>query len=156
ASSIDPAAANFTAAPLAEYNGLLLFPLKVAASLLAALGVIAFLLAGVGLYGVISYSVSRRTRELGIRIALGARPGEVFGTVLREGLLLTAAGVAAGLALALASMRLLASLLVGVSPFDLTTFAASALFLAAVAAIATFLPAHRATRIEPLTALRSE
>jgi predicted permease len=153
---IDPNASSFSAAPLAEYNSLLLFPLKVAASLLAALGAIAFLLAGVGLYGVIGYAVSQRTRELGIRVALGARPREVLGIVLRDGMLLTAGGVASGLILALASMRLLASFLVDVSPYDSLTFAGASLFLIGVSTIATLFPARRATRIEPAAALRSE
>jgi predicted permease len=156
AAAIDPNASSFTAAPLAEYNALLLFPLKVAANILAALAVIAFLLAGVGLYGVISYAVTQRRRELGIRMALGARPRAVLGAVARDGLLLTAGGVACGLALALVSMRLLGGLLVGVSPFDPLTFAVASLFLIGVAAIACFLPALRAARTEPLAALRSE
>ena len=155
-STLDANASSFTAAPLAEYNALLLMPLKLAASMLAALGVIAFLLAAVGLYGVMSYAVSQRTREMGIRMALGARPREVLGAVVREGMLLTAGGVAIGVALALASMRLLAGFLIGVSPFDPLTFAAASLFLGAVAAVASFLPAHRATRIDPFKALRSE
>jgi ABC-type antimicrobial peptide transport system permease subunit len=154
--ALDPNASSFTAAPLTEYNALLLLPLKLAANLLAALGVIAFLLAGVGLYGVMSYSVSQRTHELGIRMALGAKPREVLGIVVRQGMLLTGGGVVIGLALALASMRLLASLLVDVSPFDPLTFLAASLFLAAVAAVACSLPAHRATRIDPFTALRSD
>lgn len=154
--ALDPNASSFTAAPLAEYNALLLLPLKLAANLLAALGVIAFLLAGVGLYGVMSYAVSQRTHELGIRIALGAKPREVLGIVVRQGMLLTGGGVVIGLALALASMRLLASLLVDVSPFDPLTFLAASLFLAAVAAVACTLPAHRATRIDPFAALRSD
>ena len=156
AAAIDPNASSFTAAPLAEYNALLLFPLKLAASLLAALGLIAFLLAGVGLYGVMSYAVGQRTHEMGIRMALGAKPRAVLGIVARQGMLLTAGGVAIGLALSLASMRLLAAFLVGISPFDPLTFAAASLFLAAVAAVASLLPAHRATRIDPFTALRAE
>lgn len=156
AAAIDPGAANFTAAPLSEYNALLLFPLKVAASLLAVAGVIAFLLAGVGLHGVMSYAVSQRTQEMGIRMALGARPREVMGIVVRQSLLLTGAGVAGGLFLSLVSMRALGSLLVGVHPFDPLTFAAASLFLCAVAAVASFLPARRATRIDPFTALRSD
>ncbi len=156
AAAVDPNASSFTAAPLAEYNALLLFPLKLAASLLAVLGAIAFLLAGVDLYGVMSYAVGQRTQEMGIRMALGARPREVLGIVVRQGMLLTAGGVAIGVALSLASMRLLAAFLVGVSPFDALTFAAASLFLAAVAAVASFLPARRATRIDPFTALRSE
>ena len=153
---LDPNSAGFTAAPLAEYNALLLFPLKLASTLLTVLGVFAFLLAGVGLYGVMSYAVGQRTHEIGIRMALGARPGQVLGGIARQGLLLTAAGVAIGLALAFISMRTLSSFLVGVSPFDPLTFLAASVFLAAVAAVAGFLPAHRATRIDPFTALRSE
>jgi predicted permease len=154
--AVDPNASGFTAAPLAEYNALLLLPLKLASSLLAALGAIAFLLAGVGLYGVMSYSVSQRTQEMGIRMALGARPRQVMGSVMRDGMLLTAAGVAAGMVLALASMRLLASFLVGVGPFDPPTLVAATLFLIAVAALASFLPARRATDIDPFAILRSE
>ncbi len=156
AMALDPNSGGFSAAPLAEYNELLLIPLKLAAGLLAALGVIAFVLSAVGLYGVMSYTVSQRTRELGIRMVLGARPREVLGVVVRQGMLLAGAGVAGGLLLALASMRLLGTFLVGISPFDPLTFLAAALFLGAVAAIASFLPAHRATRMDPATALRSE
>jgi predicted permease len=154
--ALDPNAGGLTAAPLAEYNALLLFPLKLAASLLAALGVMAFLLAAVGLYGVMSYAVSQRTHEIGIRMALGARPRQVLGALLRRGALLVSGGLAIGLMLALASMRALAAFLVGISPFDPLTFIAASLFLAAVAVVAGFLPARRATRIDPFTALRSE
>jgi predicted permease len=154
--SLDPHAGAFTAAPLAEYNELMLIPLKLAASLLAALAIIAFLLAGVGLYGVTSYTVSRRTRELGIRIALGAKPAAVLGIVVREGMLLALGGVACGLALVAASMRLVAGFLAGVGPFDPLTIGCASLFLIGVTAIASFVPARRATRIEPVTALRSE
>jgi predicted permease len=156
AAATDPYASGFTAAPMTEYNALLLLPRKVAASLLSFLGVIAFLLAGVGLYGVVSYSVSQRTQELGIRIALGARPHEVLGTVMREGIVLTAAGVAIGLGLSVVTMRLVSGLLFAVSPFDPGTFASASLFLAAVAAAASILPARRASRLDPFTALRAE
>jgi len=142
--------------PLADVNVMQLFSLKLAASLLAALGVIAFLLAAIGVYGVMSCSVNQRTQEMGIRMALGARPRQVLRIVVRQGLLFTAVGVAAGLALALASMRLMEFLLVGVSPFDPLTFVAVCLFLAGVAALASLLPALRATRVDPFTALRSE
>ena len=157
--AIDPNASGFTAAPLAEYNALLLFPLKLAASLLAALGAIGFLLAGVGLYGVMSYAVGQRTQEMGIRMALGAKPRTVLGIVVRQGMLLTAGGVAVGLSLSLASMRLLASFLVGVSPFDPLTFAAASLFLAAVAALPVSSPpaAPRAsTRSRPCAASKPQ
>jgi putative ABC transport system permease protein len=156
ASAIDPGAAGFTAAPLAEHNALLLMPMKLATSLLAALGAIALALAGVGLYGVISFTVSQRTRELGIRIALGAKPREVLGAVAREALALTCGGVVCGLAVAALSMRLLSEFLAGVSPFDPATFAAAALFLVVVAGVASVAPAARATRIQPISALRSE
>jgi ABC-type antimicrobial peptide transport system permease subunit len=152
--AIDPNATGFTAAPLADYNALLLLPLKLASGLLTALGAIAFVLAAVGLYGVMSFSVSQRTREMGIRMALGAQPQTVVGVVMRQGMLLTAAGVVAGAALSLASMKLLAMFLVGVSPSDPLTFGAASLFLTSVAAIASYLPARRATRVDPFTAIR--
>jgi hypothetical protein len=156
ASGIDPNAASLIAAPLAEYNAVLLLPLKVAASLLAVLGLIALVLAGVGLYGLMSYSVSQRTQELGIRIALGANPGNIVGLVLRQAVVLSATGLAAGLGLALVSMRLVSSFLVGISAFDATTFVLAALFLASVAALSSSLPALRATRVDPHAALRDE
>jgi len=154
--ALDPSAAGFTAAPLTEFNDLLLLPLKLAASLLMILGGIALLLAAVGLYGVMSCAVSQRTQEMGIRMALGAMPRAVWGSVVGQGMLLAVCGLAIGLVLALASMRLLAKALIGVSPFDPLTFAAAVVFLAAVAAVASFVPAHRATRIDPYVALRSE
>jgi ABC-type antimicrobial peptide transport system permease subunit len=156
AGAIDPNAASFGAAPMTEYNEVLLLPRKLAASLLNFLGLIAFVLAGVGLYGVISYSVSQRTQELGIRMALGARPHEVLRTVLREGVILSSAGIGIGLGLAAVSMRLVSSLLFGVSPFDPIVFVLASLFLTAVALTASFLPAHRATKLDPFAALRAE
>jgi predicted permease len=156
AAAIDPNASSFSAAPLVEYNALLLLPQKLAASLLNVLGAIAFLLAGVGLYGVVSYSVSQRTQELGIRMALGANPREVLGTVLRDGFVLTGIGIAVGLALSLVSMRLVSGFLFGVGAFDPGTFLMATLFLAAVAVVASILPARRASRVDPYTALRTE
>jgi predicted permease len=156
ATDIDRNAAEFTAAPLADQNALLLIPIKLTASLLTALAVIALLLAGVGLYGVISYAVSQRTRELGIRIALGAKPREVLRIIAREGMVLTSAGLFCGLAMAVASMRILSRFLVGISPFDLPTFAAATLFLIAISMLASVVPAVRAARIRPNAALRSD
>ena len=124
--------------------------------LLGAFAAVALLLAAVGIYGVMAYSVSRRTHEIGIRIALGARPAEVLRLVVRQGLVVALAGTAAGAAGAAALTRLMATLLYGVAPTDLLTFAAVAGLLIAVAVFASWLPARRATRIDPLSALRYE
>jgi ABC-type antimicrobial peptide transport system permease subunit len=108
-----------------------------------------------GLYGVISYVVSQRTREFGIRIALGARPADVQGMVLRQGVLLAFVGVIVGLAGAFAATRALSNLLFGVSSRDPITFVVGPLVLAVVAVAASYLPARRATKANPLDALRS-
>src|SRR5262249_44902237 len=121
-----------------------------------AIGLLALLLAVVGLYGVKSYIVSQRTREIGIRMALGARPGDVLGMVLREGAALSAVGVALGLPLAALLGFALSSLLYDVKPLDPVVFVSAPVFLAIAALAATWLPARRATRITPLTALRTE
>jgi ABC-type antimicrobial peptide transport system permease subunit len=114
------------------------------------------LLAGVGLYGVMAYSVSQRTREIGIRMALGADPGGVLRIVMREGLLLALLGIAAGLAIALAATPQIAPLLYQVSPADPVSIAGAALFLIVVAVLASLIPALRATRVDPIRALRQE
>jgi ABC-type antimicrobial peptide transport system permease subunit len=113
-------------------------------------------LASVGLYGVVSYAVSRRTREIGIRVALGAHGDDVVGMVIREGLVPTGLGLVLGLAGALAGGRALDALLYGVQPNDPATMAAVTVILLAVAFAATFLPARRASRIPPSSALRVE
>jgi len=133
-----------------------LYPQKVAARLLSVVGVACLLLAAIGLYSVMSYSVSRRTKELGIRMALGAQPGAVRWLVVREGLILTLPGMLAGLATALAASRLISGMLVRVDASDPLTFVASALFLGLVAALASYLPALRASRVHPMAALRCE
>jgi putative ABC transport system permease protein len=124
--------------------------------LVGLFGVAALLLAALGIYGVIAYAVSQRQRELGIRIALGARPAEVVRLVLKDGLRLTLAGVALGVAGALATSRLLAGLLVGVGANDPLTFAAIVLLLVLVALAACWVPARRAAAVDPLTALRAD
>lgn len=116
----------------------------------------ALVLAVVGIYGVIAYAVAQRTRELGIRIALGARRADVFALVLRHGALLALAGIATGTLAALALSRSLASVLYGVSTSDPVTYVAVALLLAAVAVAASLVPARRATRVDPATVMRSE
>jgi len=156
AAALDPHVGVFDVMPLSEYMGESLFPQKVAASLLSVLGALSLLLAALGLYSVMAYAVSQRTREIGIRMALGAQRGNVLGMVLRQGMLLTLAGLLAGAAPALALTRLVASMLVKVSATDPLIFAASALFLAAVALLATYLPARRATNVDPMVALRHQ
>ena len=133
-----------------------LWPARTAAGFLAVCGTLALVLATVGLFGLTYMTVSQRTREFGIRAALGASPRRVMGLVLREGILLTLPGVALGLAGAAVAGRLVASGLVGVSPIDPSTYAASAALQAAVALAACLLPAYRATRVDPMLALRVE
>ena len=125
------------------------------ARLLAAFSAIALLLAAVGIYGVVAYSVAERTHEIGIRVALGARRGDVVRMVLRRTLRLVVPGVAIGIIGALAVTRVLSSFLFAVKPNDPATFAAVALLLAGVAVLAGLVPAHRASRVDPLVALRA-
>jgi putative ABC transport system permease protein len=124
--------------------------------LCTAFAVLALLLAAIGIYGVMSYSVTRRRREIGVRLALGARAGQVRRAVLRDGMLLAVTGLAAGLLSAALLTRAARSVLYGVSPFDPLTYAAVAAALAAVAALATWMPARRASSLEPSEILRSE
>jgi putative ABC transport system permease protein len=124
--------------------------------LLAFFGGLALTLAAIGVYGVMAYTVSQRTRELGIRLALGARAGSVRGLVLRQGLAMALAGIVLGLAGSLALTRLLTTQLFGVSPTDPVVITTVALALAAVSLLACLIPAVRATRVDPIEALRSE
>ena len=117
---------------------------------------LALLLGTVGIYGVIAYSVSQRTREIGIRMALGAQRQELTGMFVRHGLTLTVIGVAAGLIAAFASMRLLTSLLYKVSPVDMLTYGAVSLGLLLTAFLASYLPSRRAATVDPVEALRGE
>jgi ABC-type antimicrobial peptide transport system permease subunit len=129
---------------------------RLGAGLLAAFGALALLLASVGIYGVVSYSVTQRVRELGIRMALGAQPVDVLRQVLREGMQLVAWGLLFGWVGAFYSTRGVAKLLFGVRTTDLTTFAGVSALFAAVALLACYVPARRATRIDPMLALRVE
>jgi ABC-type antimicrobial peptide transport system permease subunit len=122
----------------------------------SAFSVIALLLACVGLYGVMSYTVTRRTNEIGIRMALGARSRDVVGLVMREVVLLVALGAAIGLLAALATLRLVSSLLFGLTATDPLTIVLATSLLLVVAALAGYLPARRASRVDPLIALRWE
>jgi ABC-type antimicrobial peptide transport system permease subunit len=133
-----------------------LFPMRASAWLVSAVGLVAMLLAAIGLYGVIAYSVARRTREIGIRIALGARPGAVVGLVMQQGLLVASAGLAAGCALAAVAARMMRGLLYGVTASDPLAWLAAAALLLAVSALANVIPAWRASRVDPSQALRIE
>jgi putative ABC transport system permease protein len=126
------------------------------AVLVGVFAIVALTLAAIGIYGVMAFVVSQRTREMGIRMALGARPRAVMGLVLRQSGLLIAIGLIAGLSGAAAATRVLEGLLFGLTPFDVPTFMAASLLFAAVAALASWIPARRATRIEPVVALRGE
>jgi putative ABC transport system permease protein len=126
------------------------------AVLLAVFASVAAVLAAIGIYGVLAYSVVQRTQEIGIRMALGARRAQVLSLVIRQGLMLTALGVALGLAGAAAASRYLQGMLFGVTPLDASTFAAVAVAFSLVAVAASYLPARRATEVDPIVALRVE
>jgi len=126
------------------------------ALLLAAFGALALGLAAVGLYGVIAQLVAQRRHEVGVRIALGARPGAIVGGIVARAMTLVAVGLLIGCGLALALTRLMATLLFGVTPTDAATFAGAALVLLATSALASYLPARRAASVDPIEALRCE
>jgi predicted permease len=153
--ALDPRVATL-GVRLSEANETAVLPQMLGARFLGALGALVLAIASIGVYGVAAYSVSRRRREIGIRVALGARPAEVRRMFLREGTMLTAAGLAAGLAGAIALTRLLGGLLVDVRPADPVVLAGAAFVLGGAALLATWLPARRAAAIDPALALRAD
>jgi ABC-type antimicrobial peptide transport system permease subunit len=129
---------------------------RLTAWLVGLFAILALLLAAIGVYGVLAYLVTQRTREIGVRIALGARPGSVLQLVVGHSLRLSVLGVALGLVAATLLAPAIASQLYGVSPRDTITLAAVAVSLITIAVLASYIPARRATRVDPLTALRAE
>ena len=154
--AIDPDMAVWDSKTMTEHVNGSTFPTKMATSLVAVFGALALVLALVGVHGVMAYSVSQRTHEMGIRMALGADSGRVLGLVLGQGALYAAIGIGIGLLMALGVTRGLASFLFGVSPFHLPTFLGVSLFLLFAGIAATYFPAQRATQVDPIIALRSE
>ena len=139
---------------LEEYIGIALLPQRLAAGVSGSLGMVGILLAAIGVYGVTAYAAARRTREIGIRVALGAQRADVMRLVVRRGVTLTLAGTAIGLASAAALTRLLSDLLFGVGPTDVMAFTSASLVLLIVASVATCIPAYSAARLEPMKALK--
>ncbi|HEY6402775.1 MAG TPA: FtsX-like permease family protein, partial [Blastocatellia bacterium] len=124
--------------------------------LLGVFALIALILAAIGVYGVMAYSVSQRTHEIGVRIALGARPNAILRLVIRQALILAALGIAIGLVGAFALTRVMSSLLFGVSATDLLTFVITSLLLGSIALMASYIPARRAAKVDPISALQHE
>ncbi|HXV86502.1 MAG TPA: ABC transporter permease [Gemmatimonadales bacterium] len=154
--ALDPNVAPVALMTVEDVLASSLFAQRVAAAMIGVFGVVGLALAGVGLFGLLSFAVSQRTREIGLRMALGARRGEVIGLVLQQGMLLTALGIGLGLATAAASTRLIAGLLYGVTPTDPLTFGVAIVVLGGTALLAAFVPASRAARVDPMVALRTE
>jgi predicted permease len=153
---LDPQLPVYNLQTLAQQKDGSLYTERLAAALLTLFGLLALLLAAIGIYGVLSYAVTERTREIGIRLALGARPGDLLKLVVGQGLMLTLIGLGLGLGAAFALTRLIERLLFGVSATDPLTFVLIPLLLAGVALVACYLPARRATRVDPMVALRYE
>jgi predicted permease len=155
AQALDPRLPIFDAKTLEHHLDVPLFPLHAAAVAVGSFGVLALILATIGIYGVMAYSVSQSKQEIGIRMALGALPGDVWRMVLRTGIAITSGGMAIGLAGAFGVSRVVGNLLYGVSSTDPMTFVLISLLLGGVALVACFVPARRATKVDPVVAIRS-
>jgi predicted permease len=154
-SKLDSNLPIYEAKTLQEHMKLPLFPLHAGAVAVGSFGLLAMILAAIGIYGLMAYSVAQRTHEIGIRMALGARARDVWTMVLRQGLIIMAVGITCGLLGAIALSKIVASLLYGVSATDPLAFTLSLLLLAAVALAACFFPARRATKVDPVAAIKS-
>jgi predicted permease len=154
--ALDPNLPVTTAMPLSDVTALELIPQRLAAAVAGSLGVLVLLLAAIGIYGVTSYAVTRRTREIGIRMALGAKRPAVIRLIVRQGVVLTATGVGLGLAAGAAGAQILRNLLFGVSALDPVAFGGATLLFTAVSLLASYLPARRASQVDPMQALRQE
>jgi predicted permease len=156
AAAIDPALTIFDAEPMTEYVAASLFGAKIAANLLTVLSGLGLLLAAIGLYSVMAYSVAQRTREIGIRVALGAQQPDIMRLVIRQGMRFALVGLLAGTAVAAALARVVSSALIAVSPSDPSVFAFAAVFTVLITLSAALIPAQRALRVDPASALRFE
>jgi ABC-type antimicrobial peptide transport system permease subunit len=152
----DPDAWILNLISLRQNMRLPLLPYRIASGLVGTIGALAIFLAAVGLYGLVSYSVSRRTHEIGVRVVMGARPSDVLALVFREAMSRLAIGSAIGMTLALAVAQVVRSALYGVRPTDPLGIAAAVAVVAAVGSLAAYAPARRALRVDPATALRQE
>jgi predicted permease len=153
---LDPTAPRPAVVPLTRSMSIGLMPQRIAATVTGVLGGVGLILATIGLYGIIAYSTSRRAREIGIRLALGARRADILTMVLRDGVQLVALGVGLGLLIAAGASRVLTNLLFGVSPFDVAAFAGMSALFVAVALVASWLPARRAANSSPMVVMRAE
>ncbi|MDQ6623206.1 MAG: FtsX-like permease family protein, partial [Verrucomicrobiota bacterium] len=151
-----PSVSVYSMKTLRQHMGTSLFPARMAAITLGSFGVLALILAAVGIYGAMSHVVAGRTREIGLRMALGAQLSDVRSLILKQGMLLAAIGSLVGLLIAFCGARLMKNLLYGVSASDPLTFALVVLLLLGIALLACWIPARRASRVEPMIALRAE
>ncbi len=154
--ALEPGLVIMDASTMDSHMAAALMPARVGAMLATAFGGLGTLLAAIGLYGVIAFSVARRTKEIGLRMALGAEPGGVMAMVMRQGFTLVAVGLVAGALLAAGAATVLQGLLYGITPFDPWAWAAAIAAMVAAGALANAVPARRAMRVEPLTALRTD
>ncbi|MGA7783666.1 MAG: ABC transporter permease, partial [Candidatus Acidiferrales bacterium] len=151
--SVDPTLPVFNIRSMTDVMDVSIAPRRFSAELVGVFAAVAMLLSSIGIYGLLAYMVGQRSREIGIRIALGAQPPDILRLILGKGLLLACAGIAIGLILSAISVRMIAGLLYGVHPFDVIVFVTVPLILLVVAFLATYIPARRATMVDPIIAL---